>query len=119
MRDVILVINAGSSSLKFSAFAVGTDPALSLYLQGQVEQIGTHPRLVARNAEGGLLVERSFEPHAVPDHEAAMAEMATWLRNDGPGTRLVAAGHLVVHGGFAFADPVLIDDKVLIRLEAL
>ena len=119
MRDVILVINAGSSSLKFSAFAVGTDPALSLYLQGQVEQIGTHPRLVARNAEGGLLVERSFEPHAVSDHEAAMAEMATWLRNDGPGTRLVAAGHRVVHGGFAFADPVLIDDKVLIRLEAL
>jgi acetate kinase len=119
MGDVILVINAGSSSLKFSVFDIGAAPAPSLFLQGQVEKIGTHPRLTARDATRGLLVERSLEPRAVPDHESAMAELAAWLRSAVPGARLTAAGHRVVHGGVTFAAPVLVDDKVLGRLDAL
>lgn len=119
MRDVILVINAGSSSIKFSVFEMGATCAPSHFLHGQIEGIATRPRLIAHGAKGELLVKSSFDPGDLQNHDDAMTEVAAWLRSSVRDARLVAAGHRVVHGGATFAAPVLINDEVLDQLEPL
>ena len=120
MAAAILVINAGSSSIKFSVFppTPETDPALML--RGQIEGIGgTHPRLSARDQDGAVLVEKAFGAAEVTGHFEAFGAVAEWLRGKVGGGGLAAVGHRVVHGGTDFAGPVLIDDSVLSRLEKL
>ncbi len=119
MANVILVVNAGSSSVKFSVYAPaeGADPAL--LFKGQIEGIGTRPHLVARDADGTPLVERAFDPRQVQGHDDAIKTVADWLRGMGGRGRLAAVGHRVVHGGAEFAKPVLIDDAVLDTIDAL
>jgi acetate kinase len=119
MADAILVVNAGSSSLKFSAFAPadGLDP--TPLFKGQIEGIGTRPRFIARDADGTALVDRSYDAKEVSDHDAAIGIISAWLRTMGGRGHLLAIGHRVVHGGPAFAAPVLIDDRVLQELMRL
>jgi acetate kinase len=119
MADVILVINAGSSSLKFSAYtpAEGRDP--SLLFKGQMEGIGVRPHLVARSASGAALVDTSFERDEVGGHDAAIQVIAQWLRSTSKEGELLAVGHRVVHGGAGLSKPVLIDDAILATLETL
>ncbi|MCL5776100.1 acetate/propionate family kinase [Limibaculum sp. FT325] len=112
--EAILVINAGSSSLKFQVFGL-VDGALARHLRGEVEGIGLRPRLRVTDAQGGVLAERGFDAAAIPDLPAAIAEMRGWLGARG-GFRLRAVGHRVVHGGPDHACPVLIDAAVLERL---
>ena len=119
MTSQILVVNAGSSSIKFSVFAASLPADLVLAFKGQIEGIGTRPRLVARDADGAALLERVFEAKEVPDHGQAIRTLSEWLRSMGGGDRLMAVGHRVAHGGPDFAAPTLIDDAVLGRLEAL
>jgi acetate kinase len=112
--DAILVVNAGSSSLKFQVFGIeGTD--LARRLRGQIDGIGTRPRLVARDAAGAALVDRRFEPGEVADLPAAIAGMRAFLRGQ-EGITLKAIGHRVVHGGPDHDRAVLIDAAVLDRL---
>ncbi|WP_247596828.1 acetate/propionate family kinase [Hydrogenophaga sp. PAMC20947] len=122
MHDVILVLDSGSSSLKFAVYemAVGSAP-LSRLAHGQVEGLGAHPHFTAFNAEGHRLddsllpVDGSANPH-----EQAMGTVLAWLQAHRDGThRLVAAGHRVVHGGMLFASPVRIDGEVLLQLDTL
>jgi acetate kinase len=119
MSQVILVVNAGSSSLKFSAFAPadGGDP--SLLFKGQMEGIGSRPHFIARDAANAPLVDETYDRQDVSGHDAAMKIIAEWLRKKAGGRRLVAVGHRVAHGGPGFAAPVLIDEGVLARLEGL
>jgi len=118
VANTILIVNAGSSSIKFSAFAPAKpDPAL--IFKGQIEGIGTRPRLVAREPGGGVLVEKTYDPPEVGDHDAAIGAVSEWLRGMGGQPRLVAVGHRVVHGGAEFAAPVVVDDGVLEKLTAL
>lgn len=112
--DAILVVNAGSSSLKFQIFGIAGG-RLSRIVRGQMDGIGTRPRLFARTAEGEMLVDRSFEPDAVKSLPAAIAETRAWLLSLG-GFSLRAIGHRVVHGGPDYAKPILIDHDVLDRL---
>jgi acetate kinase len=112
--DAILVVNAGSSSLKFQVFAL-RDGGLERRVRGQIDGIGPRPRLRAADGAGASLVDRSFEPAEVPDLPAAIAETRTWLRTL-DGLDLRAIGHRVVHGGPEFDRPVLIDAGVLDRL---
>ncbi len=112
--DAILVVNAGSSSLKFQIFGVA-DGRLSRSIRGQMDGIGTRPRLFAGTAAGETLIDRSFEPAAVKDLPAAIAETRTWLQSLG-GFTLRAIGHRVVHGGPDYAKPILIDHDILDRL---
>jgi acetate kinase len=113
--DTILVVNAGSSSVKFEVFAVegGT---LERQTRGQVDGIGTQPRLRARGADGAVLVDRVFSAASVPDVPAALAAAGTWLREE-LHIHPVAIGHRVVHGGPDFDAPVRVDADVLQRLE--
>jgi acetate kinase len=114
--EAILVLNAGSSSLKFQLLAA--TPALDRQLRGQVDGIGVRPRLRATGADGTVLVDRSWAPAEVPDLPAATEAVRGWLSGLG-GAELRAVGHRVVHGGPDFDRPVLIDAAVLARLTAL
>ena len=119
MPAAILVLNAGSSSIKFSVYALGEDDQLSLDSKGQIEGIGTRPHFVAKDADGSALREESFEIAGGGGHVQAMRKLGVWLRERLADDRVVAAGHRVVHGGPDFAAPVAIDASVLARLESL
>lgn len=115
--DAILVVNAGSSSLKFQIFEVaGT--RLERRVRGHMDGIGTRPRLRATAADATALVDRSYEPEVVKDLPAAIAETRTWLQSL-EGITLRAIGHRVVHGGPDYAQPILIDHDILDKLATL
>jgi acetate kinase len=112
----ILVVNAGSSSLKFQAFRPGPAKGLDRLARGQIDGIGLHPRLVASLA-GQPATAQDFVAAAVPDTDAALAEALRWLAS--AGVDPVAVGHRVVHGGPRFAVPVQVTPAILAELEAL
>jgi acetate kinase len=112
--DALLVVNAGSSSLKFQLFAVEDGAPVRRY-RGQIDGIGVRPRLKVQDADGAPLEDRMFEAAALPDLPAAIAAMRAWFATL-QGVRLVAIGHRVVHGGPDFARPVRIDETVIARL---
>jgi acetate kinase len=118
MTDGILVLNAGSSSLKFQVFELAT--RLSARLRGQIERIGTAPRFVAKNASGTALAAIDLSESQGRDHAACLAFLASWLREKvAGGISLAAVGHRVSHGGSEYTEPVRVDAQVLARLEAL
>ncbi|MQV32359.1 acetate/propionate family kinase [Sinorhizobium meliloti] len=112
--DAILVVNAGSSSLKFQVFGI-QGAKLNRQVRGQIGGIGTRPRLQAKGADGTVLIDQSYAAEAVRDLPAAIAAAREWLLTI-EGFELRAIGHRVVHGGPDFAQPVLIDATVLDRL---
>ena len=119
MDDAILVLNAGSSSIKFSLFAEsGTE--LALVTGGQVESIYTSPRFVAKDAAGKPADEKRWEAGAKVGHDGALAHVLDWLKAaHGAAYRLAAIGHRVVHGGTEYAAPVRVDAAVVAKLEKL
>jgi acetate kinase len=116
IMDTILVANAGSSSVKFQVFAVERDGALIRQVRGQVDGIGSKPRLRATRADRSVLIDRTYETHVVGDVAAALAAAGGWLRDE---LRIdpVAIGHRVVHGGPDYDRPVRVSPEVLQRLE--
>jgi acetate kinase len=117
MVDALLVLNAGSSSLKFSVF-LDHDPPRRL-LRGQVEGLPTAPRFTAGDA-GGTIAERSWPAGTRLDHDAAVEFVLAWGRSGVlDGHRVVAVGHRIVHGGTRFTLPVFIDSAVVAELESL
>jgi len=120
MTDVILALNAGSSSIKFSLFATTSSiDALSLVYQGEVEGIGGEARFFAYNPAGQRLVdERLTDQTAVTfSHEEALSVLLDWIERHEAGFTLIAAGHRVVHGGTLYSAPVLVDSMVVNQLE--
>ncbi len=113
--DTILVVNAGSSSVKFQVFAVEGDGELRRQIKGQMDGIGSRPRLRASGATGDTMADRTYPVEMVADVPAAMAVAGAWLRE--LQINPIAVGHRVVHGGPDHAQPVLIDQVVLTRLE--
>ena len=119
MAETILVLNAGSSSIKFQLFAVGGDSGLTRRLKGQVDGIGTRPHLLAKGKDGETLVDDSWPENAVADVPAALDKTIAWLQQQLGGALPSAIGHRVAHGGPDFSEPTLIDDAVLDRLARL
>ena len=114
--DTILVVNAGSSSVKFQVFALDGDGRLRREIRGQMDGIGSRPRLRATGANGDNLADRAYPIESIPDVPAAMKTAGAWLRDElqlSP----VAVGHRVVHGGPDYDRPVLIDHGVVANLE--
>ncbi|WP_027534591.1 acetate/propionate family kinase [Bradyrhizobium sp. WSM3983] len=114
--DTILVVNAGSSSVKFQVYSAEGDGALRRQIKGQMDGIGSRPRLRASGASGDPLADRAYPIEAVPDVPAAMAVAGDWLRDELRVTP-IAVGHRVVHGGPDYVRPILIDHGVVSRLE--
>jgi acetate kinase len=118
MSDAILVLNAGSSSLKFSVFLDG-DPPEPL-VRGQLEGLLTQPKFLARDQSGHVVGEREWPAGTKLGHDGAIDFLFDWGRQGAlDGHRIIAAGHRVGHGGLKFTQPVLIDPQVLEELEKL
>jgi acetate kinase len=117
MPRALLVLNAGSSSLKFSVFR-DADP-MQVLLRGQLEELSTRPRFVAR-AGGVVIAERDWGAGATLGYDGAIDYLLRWLRESAPGADDVAGvGHRVVHGGTRHSKPVLVDAATLAELETL
>lgn len=112
--DVVLVVNAGSSSLKFQSFGL-VDGGLQRRVRGQIDGIGLRPRLRIVDAAGAVLIDRSHDVDEVRDLPAAIGVLRDWLQTR-QGITLRAIGHRVVHGGPDFDRAVLIDEDILNRL---
>jgi len=119
MRDSIFVVNAGSSSIKFQLFSVDDDDRLERRLKGQMDGIGSRPRLVAKGEDGKSLVDRTWQAGEVSGVPAALDKVVEFLREVSGGRLPSAVGHRVVHGGPDYSSPVAIDADVLRRLEQL
>lgn len=116
MTDAILVLNAGSSSIKFSLFREGkAEPELDL--NGQIEGIYTAPHFVGRSAAGAVLDEKRWGEGTRLGHDGAIAYLLEFLAAHLQGHRIVAVGHRVVHGGVEYSQPVRVDAQVLAKLE--
>jgi acetate kinase len=117
MREPILVVNAGSSSIKFSVFETTGDRSLLAGAHGQVEGIGSSSRFEVADASGRTLAEETLSGS---DHRAAIAAIHRWFADHAGGEAgFSGVGHRVVHGGMIFSEPVLIDSRVIRELEAL
>jgi acetate kinase len=115
-ENAIAVVNAGSSSVKFSLFLRRGD-ALDLRLRGQFESLFGKPRFVAKDAAGKTVGERTWDEGARLGHEGALTHLVEFLRGQGEGARLIGVGHRVVHGGLDHAEPVRVDATVLAELD--
>jgi acetate kinase len=119
MDDYALVINAGSSSLKFCVFQRASPEPWRLASRGQIEGIGTTPRFSAKNGNGVRIADEALEPLAVRDGRSALGVLAEWLRLTYGGGRVLGVGHRVVHGGARFAGPTIVTPEVLDELRRL
>jgi len=117
MREPILVVNAGSSSIKFSVFETMADRSLSAGAHGQVEGIGTSPHLEVTDPPGNKLADG---PVAGDGYAGGIAAIHDWFAaHVGSDAGFDGVGHRVVHGGSTYSQPVQIDSQVLTALEAL
>ena len=119
MTDAILVLNAGSSSIKFSLFAeAGIEPAV--VASGQVESLDTSPHFIAKDSAGQTASEKRWTQGTKLGHDGAVAHIMDWLKTTYAAQhQLVAVGHRVVHGGVDYSAPVRIDRDVVANLDKL
>jgi acetate kinase len=119
MTDAILVLNSGSSSIKFAVFPARAAGGARL-LGGKIGGIGRAPDFVVRSADGTPFEEDGLEAiDGSATHGDLTIRLLDWLRDHASGITLVAAGHRVVHGGQRFSGPAAIDDDVLAQLDEL
>jgi acetate kinase len=116
MDDYALVLNAGSSSLKFCVFQRPAGETWRLEARGLIEGIGTSPRLSVKNANGETLAKQDVP---VRDGREAVESLAAWLRSKYGGARVLGVGHRVVHGGPRFKGPTILNPQVLAELREL
>jgi acetate kinase len=118
VTDAILVINAGSSSLKFSLFSAEQRPSRQdLVCEGEFEGLRHRAHFTAKDGAGASLTDEYLKEGAT--HEDALAVLLRWLDRHFPRHEVMAAGHRVVHGGAVYREPVLIDAKVVAELTGL
>jgi acetate kinase len=118
MDPFALVLNAGSSSLKFSVFRPAPGADWQAEARGQIEGIGTAPRMTVKDTQGRNRLDEKLDP-SVRDGRAAIDTLAAWLRSHYEGGRIVGVGHRVVHGGPRFDGPTVVTREVLAELHAL
>ena len=111
----LLVVNAGSSSVKFQIFGLPEHGDPPRIIKGQADG-SAQPRLRAESSDGSQLIDKSYAPNEIADVPAAIAVAGDWLRV-AQSVELVAVGHRVVHGGPEYDRPVVVDREVLARLE--
>jgi len=118
MDDYAIVLNAGSSSLKFAVYRRPAGSAWLVEARGQIDGIGTAPRFSAKDGAGARLDDRTLD-RDVNDVATALDTLAAWLRSRYGGARVLGVGHRVVHGGVKYAAPTIITPQVIDDLRAL
>ena len=119
MAKSILVLNAGSSSIKFQLFAIADGDKLQRRLKGQIDGIGSRPRLFVKSKDGDTLADKSWPADQITDAPAALDKAVAWLQLQLNGELPTAIGHRVAHGGPDYGEPTIVDDTVLQSLEKL
>ena len=116
MPNAIAVLNAGSSSLKFSLF-VPDDGSLRLIASGQAEGLFTSPKFVAKDGDGKVLEQKAWGDGVSLGHDGALDYLVAALRTHFKGHRLAAVGHRVVHGGPEYSRPIRVTPAIVDALE--
>jgi acetate kinase len=116
MPNAIVVLNAGSSSIKFSLF-LEREGDLVPDLRGQVEGLYTAARFISKATDGTLKAEKRWPDGVELGHDGALDYLVDYLRAELSGIRLIGIGHRVVHGGSVYTRPVCVDGKVLKALD--
>lgn len=121
MADALLVLNAGSSSIKFALFPMGAEIPRQPALVGQIDGLGAKPHLKAKNQQGETLenTDLNLPGPAEQQHKTALAHLVHWLHEHEGGWQIAAVGHRVVHGGQHFSAPVKLDTTSIEALRAL
>ena len=119
MDDFALVLNAGSSSLKFCVFQRPDGERWRLGARGQIEGIGTSPRLSVKDANLRKVADEELDPSTVQNGSDAIGALSVWLKSQYSGAKVLGVGHRVVHGGPKFTRPVVITPEVLADLKEL
>jgi acetate kinase len=117
MADLVLAINAGSSTLKFGLFEAGEPPRLRL--RGLVEGLDHAPRMAVRSPDGDVVEDQTWPDGAARDLAAFAAEILAWAQSRAGSDRIAAFSHRIAHGGPDLAGPVELTEEVLQRLETL
>src|SRR5512135_241546 len=115
--DYLLILNAGSSSLKFAAYRRSSSTDLDLAVRGQVESIGNAPQMSARDGLGAVLAVPPVD-RSVSDCSGAVNVVVDWLRPRLAGGLIVGVGHRVVHGGSRYVGPAIVTPNVLADLRS-
>ena len=118
MNDYTVVVNAGSSSLKFSVYRRAESDSWTLEARGQVEGIGTSPKFSAKDGADKPIGDVALDP-TIRDARAALGFVANWLRDRYHGAHVCGVGHRVVHGGAQYSGPTIVTPEVLENLRAL
>src|SRR5258708_7357335 len=118
MDDYALVLNAGSSSLKFAVFQRPEGESWRLEARGQIEGIGTSSRLLVKGSSGETIADQKLDG-SIRDARDAVDALAVWLRSKYIGARALAVGHRVVHGGPVFSGPTSLNARVIGELQKL
>ena len=118
MADAIVVLNAGSSSIKFSLF-VARRAELELELHGQVESVYSTPHFIAKRHDGTRAAEKFWPEGSKLGHDGALDHLVAFLRAELADDHLIGVGHRVLHGGLDYKGPVRIDPGVATALEKL
>ena len=115
----VVSLNSGSSSIKFSLFAVDDDGPPRLSAGGKIEKIGIAPELVAKTIEGEVLLRRAWPDGAALRHADLLEFLFAWAVEHLEDREIIAIGHRVVHGGTDFAEPRRVTPDLLAALEKL
>ena len=118
MSEAIAVLNAGSSSIKFSLFVIRDDHA-EVLVRGQIEGIYTNPRFIAKDGKDTVVAEKSWHEGTKLGHDGALDHLFAYVRAEFSDYHLIGVGHRVVHGGLDYTQPVRVDAEVLAKLERL
>ena len=118
MDDYAVVLNAGSSSLKFCIYRRPERNGWGLDSRGQIEGIGSSPRFSVKSGTGETLDDRQVGGTVV-DARTALESLAGWMRSRYSGARVLGVGHRVVHGGSKFFGPTIVTPQVLEDLRTL
>src|SRR5205085_3851941 len=118
MTSLLLILNAGSSSIKFAAFEAREPP--QRLLTGQIDAIGTTPVFAAKGADGERLHTPGWRDGEGPkDHADALDAILSFLHGALPEGQVALVGHRVVHGGLDLDAPALVDDSLIAQLTEL
>ncbi|MFG1400499.1 acetate/propionate family kinase [Xanthobacter sediminis] len=117
MTDAILVVNSGSTSLKFAAYTA--DASVTLLCRGVVDGMATDPHFVAKQPDGKPIDAHEWGEGQVLHHRDALNYIITWLEQHEANIKVVSAGHRVVLGGTRFDGPARITPEVLDYLDGL
>ena len=115
----VMVINAGSSSIKFALYVLNGGKPITATARGEIEQIATEPHFVAKDASGKLMAERRWDSTARVDLDELLQVLVDWIGSHLGAERLIAAGHRVALGGLEHTEPLWVDRALIDRLRTL